>query len=204
MTKTKVLFLDRDGTIIYDSHYIRTVEQVNFIDGADNAMALAKQAGFKIVVVTNQAGIAKGIVTEAEVQEINAAMQSRLLEKHAGYDLLYYCPYHPDYRHPEYDKFQSWRKPETGMVEQAVSDFAVMGLEVDRSASYFIGDKQVDVACGLRSGVRPILVMTGYGEADKCVSRNTPPEFIAKDLTEAILTYILPDTVSPAPKNIIA
>ncbi len=199
MQKIKVLFLDRDGTMIYDElgDYIRTVEQVRLIPNADVAIALAKRAGYKIVIVTNQAAIAKGIVTESRVQEINNFLQTMLAPKQATYDLCYYAPSHPSVPHPMYDQRKTWRKPDTGMVEQAVKDFAAQGFEVDKAHSFFIGDKQIDIECGSRAGLRPILVMTGYGEAEECRKKQTPPEFIAADLYDAVVNYVLAVTPTP-------
>lgn len=192
--KVKVLFLDRDGTIIYDrlGDYITRVDQAHMIPGADDAIAKAKMAGFKIVIVSNQAGIAKGIVSKQVVEEINAYMQGMLSLKDAKYDFCYFAPYHPDYPNQEYEPYKTWRKPNIGMVVQAIQDMAKLGLEVDVEESYFIGDKQVDVACGIRAGLRPILVMTGYAEENECREKNTVPEYVAKDLYDAIVNYILP------------
>jgi D-glycero-D-manno-heptose 1,7-bisphosphate phosphatase len=189
------LFLDRDGTIIHDSpDSITSLDQVCLIHRADDALALAKQAGFKLVMISNQGGIAKGIVTKARVDEINAYIQSLLEPKHATFDLLYYAPSHPKYPNAEYDTFKHWRKPETGMIEQATHDFALQGFTVDFSRSYFIGDKQIDVECGLRAGLRTVLVQTGYGEVEKCREKNTLPDFVASDLYDAVASYILNHT----------
>lgn len=200
MQTIKALFLDRDGTLIYDElgGYIRTIEQVRLVPRVEDALAAAKEAGYKLVLVTNQAGIAKGIVTEERVREINDYLQARLREKGAELDLCYYAPSHPDHPHPKYDQYASWRKPETGMVEQAIVDFQAKGWTLDHRASYFIGDKQVDVECGLRAGLRSILVMTGYGELEKCRQRQTLPEFVAQDIYEAILGYVLKNEPCPA------
>lgn len=194
--RVKVLFLDRDGTIIYDrlGDYITRVEQALMIPGSDDAIARAKSAGFKIVIVSNQAGIAKGIVSKGVVEEINAYMQSLLEQKAAGYDLCYFAPYHPEYPKEEYESYKSWRKPNIGMVVQAIQDMAEMGLDVDMEESYFVGDKQVDVACGIKAGLRPILVRTGYAEVEECLRLNTVPEYVAEDLYDAIVNYILPGT----------
>lgn len=191
MQLTSALFLDRDGTIIHDSpDCITSPEQVRLIDRADDALALAKKTGYKLIMISNQGGIAKGIVTASRVDEINTHLQLLLAIKQATLDLLYYAPSHPNYPNTQYDAFKHWRKPETGMVEQAVRDLATQGFTVDRTRSYFIGDKQIDIECGLRARLRPVLVKTGYGEAEKCQEKNTLPEFIASDLYEAI-AYIL-------------
>jgi D-glycero-D-manno-heptose 1,7-bisphosphate phosphatase len=189
----KVLFLDRDGTINRDSgSYISSKEQIELIDRADEAIALARNAGFRIVVVTNQAGIARGITTVEEVEEVNRYLYDLLAVRNAHYDQCYFCPSHPDYPHPEYDRYIDFRKPATGMVDLAISDFLKEGFEVDRSASFFIGDKTVDIECGLRAGLRPVLVRTGHNEEALCYQRNIIPEFVADDLYQAVTGYILP------------
>ncbi len=191
MQTISALFLDRDGTIIHDSpDSITSLDQVRLIERADDALSLAKQDGFKLIMISNQGGIAKGIVTKARVDEINTLMQSMLAPKGATLDALYYAPSHPSYPDADCDALKRWRKPDTGMVEQAISDFAAQGLTIDLTRSFFIGDKQIDVECGLRAGLRAILVKTGYGEAEKCQEKNTLPEFIASDLYEAV-AYIL-------------
>ncbi|MFQ3596849.1 MAG: HAD-IIIA family hydrolase [Chloroherpetonaceae bacterium] len=197
MQTISAIFLDRDGTIIYDSpDSITSIEQVRLIPHADDALALAKQAGFKLIMISNQGGIAKGIVTASRVDEINGFMQSLLATKNATLDMLYYAPSHPKYPNAEYDAFNHWRKPETGMIAQAIRDLATQGFSVERAHSFFIGDKQLDVECGLRAELRPILVKTGYGEVEKCREKNTLPEFIADDLYEAV-AYILNHASQP-------
>jgi D-glycero-D-manno-heptose 1,7-bisphosphate phosphatase len=193
MQPIKALFLDRDGTIIYDElgGYIKSIEQVRFVPGAIEALAAAKKAGYKLVLVTNQAGIAKGMVTEERVQEIHHYIQTQLQESGASFDACYYAPTHPDHPTPHHEHLQSWRKPSTGMIEQAATDFAAQGLYLDRAQSYLIGDKQIDVECGLRAGLRPILVMTGYGELEQCKKKNTMPYRVADHIYEAIMTFIL-------------
>jgi D-glycero-D-manno-heptose 1,7-bisphosphate phosphatase len=190
--KVKVLFLDRDGTINQDQGvYISSREQLVLIERAGEAIALARKAGFRIVIVTNQAGIARGITTIEKVEEINRYLQELLLAKDAGFDRCYFCPSHPEYPNPEYDRFIDCRKPATGMVEQAVGDFLREGLDVDRGGSFFIGDKSVDIECGIRAGLRPILVRTGHNEEELCLQRNIIPEFIADDLFQAVTEHIL-------------
>ena len=190
--KIKVLFLDRDGTINKDTgSYIASREQLQLIDRADEAIALARNAGFRIVIVSNQAGIARGIATVEQVEEVNRYLNELLSLKNAGFDRCYYCPFHPEYPHPDYDRFIDYRKPATGMVELAINDFLAEGLIVDRGASFFVGDKTIDVECGLRAGLRPVLVRTGHNEEALCLTRNIIPEFVADDLYTAVTEYIL-------------
>ncbi len=194
--KIKVLFLDRDGTINRDiGTYVTTREQFQLIEGAAEAIALAKQAGFEIVIITNQAGIAKGIVTAEQVEDIHLYLNELLTASNTFFDRSYYCPTHPDYPHPEYDRFAWCRKPETGMVDRAFADYLASGLEVDKTRSFFIGDKTVDVECGLRAGLRPILVRTGHGEEELCRQRRIIPEYVADNLYQAITGYVLSSNV---------
>ncbi len=192
-SKVSVLFLDRDGTIIEDllGEYIRRVDQVNIIPGADMAMALAKKAGFVLVIASNQGGIAKGIVSEKTVNEINHALQKRLSLKDASFDLCYYAPSHPDCPDPVFDKKISWRKPATGMIEEASKDLLKQGFEIDKETSYFIGDKMMDVMCGQNWGLKTGLVLTGHAEKRECQKNGIVPDFIADNLYEAIVMHVL-------------
>lgn len=191
----KVLFLDRDGTINHDTgKYIASVEDFVLIDRADEAIALAKAAGFHIVIVSNQAGIARGLTTIEQVEEVNRYLSVLLARRGTGYDRCYYCPYHPNHPHPEYDRYAGFRKPETGMVEQAIEEFRAEGLIVDRQQSFFIGDKTVDIECGYRAGLRTVLVRTGHNEEALCHERQIVPEHVADTLYHAVAHYILPST----------
>jgi D-glycero-D-manno-heptose 1,7-bisphosphate phosphatase len=193
LENVKVLFLDRDGTINKDlGNYVSTRQDFELIERADDAIAAARQAGFRIVIITNQAGIARGIVTPEQVEDVNLYMSELLLRKNTYYDRCYYCPSHPDYPHPEYDRFIDCRKPSPRMVELAIEDFRNEGLEVDMAVSFFIGDKLIDVECGLRAGLRTILVRTGHNEEALCLERGVLPEFVADDLYQAVTGYILP------------
>ncbi|MEI6847686.1 MAG: HAD family hydrolase [Chlorobiaceae bacterium] len=188
----KVLFLDRDGTINQDiGSYVFLKEQLQLIDRADEAIALAKDAGFRIVIVSNQAGIARGIATVEQVEEVNRHLNDLLSAQNAGFERCYYCPFHPNYPHSEYDRFRAYRKPGTGMVEQAISDYLAEGLIVDRSESFLVGDKVIDVECALSAGLRPVLVRTGHNEESLCLEKNIIPEFVADDLYQAVKEYIL-------------
>lgn len=190
--KVKVLFLDRDGTINKDQgEYVATREQMVLIERAGEAIALARRAGFRIVVVTNQAGIARGITTIEQVEDINRYLNELLSAAGASYDRCYFCPSHPGHPHPEYDRYMDCRKPSTGMVDQAVSDFLEDGFAVERSESFFIGDKTIDIECGLRAGLRTILVRTGHNEEELCREKNITPEFVADNLFDAVAGYVL-------------
>jgi D-glycero-D-manno-heptose 1,7-bisphosphate phosphatase len=192
MESVKVLFLDRDGTINKDiGSYVSNREEFILIDRADEAIAIARAAGFRIVIITNQAGIARGIVTPQEVEDVNDYLNELLAERQTSFDRCYYCPAHPNYPHPEYDRFMDRRKPSPLMVEQAIADLREEGFEVDREASFFIGDKVIDIECGQRAKLKTILVRTGHNEEALCHERGISPDHVADDLFQAVTGFVL-------------
>jgi D-glycero-D-manno-heptose 1,7-bisphosphate phosphatase len=194
MESVKVLFLDRDGTINQDiGSYVASREQFVLIDRADEAIARARQQGFRIVIVTNQAGIARGIVTPDQVEDVNDYLNELLASRETSFDRCYYCPAHPGYSHPEYDRYLDSRKPSPRMVEQAIADFMEQGFAVDRAASFFIGDKLIDIECGKRAGLRTVLVRTGHNEESLCEHRQIFPDHVADDLYQAVTGFVLPE-----------
>ncbi|NTW54934.1 MAG: HAD family hydrolase [Chlorobaculum sp.] len=192
MESVKVLFLDRDGTINKDiGSYVSSREEFILIDRADEAIAIARAAGFRIVIITNQAGIARGIVTPREVEDVNDYLNELLAQRQTSFDRCYYCPAHPNYPHPEYDRFMDRRKPSPLMVEQAIADLREEGFEVDREASFFIGDKVIDIECGQRAHLKSILVRTGHNEEALCAERGIVPDHVADDLYQAVTGFVL-------------
>ena len=171
------VFLDRDGTIIEEAGYLSDPAQVRLIPGVADALARLRKAGFRIVVVTNQSGIARGYFGEADVAKVHAALDRLLAEHGAGIDAYYFCPHHPDFGSP-----CECRKPGTGMVKMAA-----MELGLDVAASYFVGDKAADVELGINSGGRAILVLTGYGKEEHTLleAKGTAPYQVLEGLPEA-------------------
>lgn len=153
----QAVFLDRDGTINVEKDYLYRPEEFEFIPGAAEAIRLLNRAGFLVVVVTNQSGVARGYYTEQDVYQLHRHIEQLLLMADARIDAWYYCPHHPAGQHP-YNLDCDCRKPRTGMLEQAAQD-----LGIDLSRSWMVGDKQVDVEAGIAAGCRPLLVLTGYG-----------------------------------------
>lgn len=135
----KAIFLDRDGTINVDKHYIYRKEDFEFIPGAIEALKRFKQSGYLLIIITNQSGIARGYYTEEDFIKLNSWMQFILSEMGAGIDKVYYCPHHPDAVIDRYRLVCNCRKPKTGLFHQAVKDF-----NIDLSRSYAVGDRLRD------------------------------------------------------------
>lgn len=153
----KAVFLDRDGTLNVEKEYVHRIEDWEWIPGAIDALVALKKAGFLVIVVTNQAGIARGYYTDAEVNRLHAWINQELKKHGAMIDAFYHCPHHP-----EFSGECECRKPRPGMIYQASSD-----LDVSLSQSWLIGDKASDIQAGLAAGVKPILVSTGYGKTER-------------------------------------
>ncbi|HEX6132350.1 MAG TPA: HAD-IIIA family hydrolase [Longimicrobiales bacterium] len=158
----RAVFLDRDGTIIDEAHYLADPERVRLIPGAAEALAALHEAGFALVVVTNQSGIARGLYTDADFRAVQERLDTLLAERGVKLDLVLYCPHHPDFTGP-----CECRKPGLGMYHTAAA-----ALGVDLAASVYVGDRVKDVLPALATGGRGYLVRTGYGAAE---SRDAPP-----------------------------
>ena len=149
----KAIFLDRDETLIEDPGYINHPDQVKLLDGIAEALIELKALGYKLIVVTNQSAVARGIVTEKVLGEIHSRLKQLLAEKDAFLDGIYYCPYHPDGVVPKYRQESDCRKPNPGMLLKAADE-----MDIDLSQSWCIGNSIRDVEAGQRAGCKTILV----------------------------------------------
>lgn len=161
-----VLF-DRDGTLMEDVHYCGDPAKVKLYPGVPEALGKLKAAGFRLFIVTNQSGIARGLFTEAQYHAVQAEFLRQLGP--GLIDASYFCPDLPNTPSLR-------RKPATGMVLEAAADF-----NIDLPRSWFIGDKCSDIECGSRSGARTILVLTDCGASQTCT-----PDFTASDVPAAV------------------
>lgn len=189
----KALFLDRDGTIIKEVKgnspetlgYVLTVEDVELIEGSASAIAMARDLGFKIIVVTNQSAIARGWLTIDTLSDINDKISSLLLDENPGaiIDAVFFSPFHKDGKIPEYSIEHRTRKPNTGMIDDAAKQF-----DISLENSYMIGDSLSDMQTGLNAGLHNILVETGYGKMaqKKYLDENVKIDFIASNLKHAV------------------
>jgi D-glycero-D-manno-heptose 1,7-bisphosphate phosphatase len=168
--KRKAVFLDRDGTLIEEVNFLSRVEDLRVFPFTLEALRMLKDAGFLIVVVTNQSGIGRGIYDAEAMHAIHDAMQSQL---DGLIDAFYFCPHLPC-------DGCSCRKPSLGMLESAVKDFSI-----DLTNSWMIGDKKIDVETGRNAGSRTALVMTGYGRSHANQLESTP-DVLAENLLDAV------------------
>lgn len=155
----KTVFLDRDGTINIEKNYLFKTEDFEFIKGSERAIKLLNDHGYKVIVITNQAGVARGFYSEKEVNKLHKYINQKLEQAGAHIDGFYYCPHHPVAGIGFYKRICNCRKPNTGLFEKAAQDF-----DVDVEHSYMIGDNIADIQGGNNFGVKTILVSTGYGK----------------------------------------
>ena len=154
----KAVFLDRDGTINEEKNYLHRIEDFAFIPGVPLAIRRLNQAGFLVIVVTNQSGVARGYFEMADVRRLHDHVACRLASEQAHVDGFFICPHHPEAGQGLWRKQCDCRKGAPGLLLQAAEQ-----LHVDLSRSFMVGDKEADMEAGQRAGCTPLLVMTGYG-----------------------------------------
>ncbi|OGC04214.1 hypothetical protein A2276_06380 [candidate division WOR-1 bacterium RIFOXYA12_FULL_43_27] len=176
----KAVFLDKDGTINHDKGYIDHPSKIDLLPGSSEAIRTFNEAGLKVVVITNQSGVARGYFNEGMLSAIDKSLQKKLLSENAFYDAIYYCPHHPEVGSYPYKQDCDCRKPNPGMLLKAAEEF---NLNLDEC--FMVGDKLSDIEAGKNAGCKTVLVLTGYGEEVKANLNGTRPDFIAKDLLEA-------------------
>ena len=168
--KKPAAFIDRDGTLIEEVNFLSKVADLQIFPYTAEAIGKLKDAGFRVIVVTNQSGIGRKIYSEADMHSIHKAMQERL---GGAIDGFYFCPHLPD-------EGCNCRKPNLGMIESAQTDF-----DIDLENSWMIGDKKIDVETGGKAGIRAALVLTGYGSAH-VEELEKHPDIVAENLLEAV------------------
>ena len=156
--KRPAVFLDRDGTVNVEVHYLSQPEQIELLPTVSETISLLKSRGIPVVIVTNPAGIARGYFPEPRLIAIHDHLRRILAEKNARIDGIYYCPHHPIAGLGEYRKVCDCRKPMPGMLTRAASDLAI-----DLAGSLLIGDRESDLQAGANAGCQTALVTTGYG-----------------------------------------
>ena len=185
--KHHAIFLDRDGTINHDSGYIKDPSEVVLLPGVSEGIKkLKNEFGFKAIVVSNQAGVAKGIMTIADVEAVNVRINNLLKKYGTEVDAFYYCPFHPDFDPPEKS---ICRKPSPFMIVQAAEEQAI-----DLSRSYMIGDKASDIESGISAGIKTILIIGEDNRNEISILHNLgkKPNFTAANFKE-VCDFIIND-----------
>ncbi|MGE5390780.1 MAG: D-glycero-alpha-D-manno-heptose-1,7-bisphosphate 7-phosphatase [Deltaproteobacteria bacterium] len=173
--KNKAIFLDRDGVLSLEKGYITSVDQLELYPFSEQAVLKLKAAGWKTIVVTNQACVARGLMTESDLQIIHNQLSEFL-----QVDNIYYCPHHPQGEADNpYAIRCNCRKPEAGLILKAARE-----NHIDIDQSYMIGDRATDVIAGKKAGLTTVLVRTGYGSSP--LEQPVEPDLIFNDLGEFV------------------
>ncbi len=175
----RAIFLDRDGTLVYPGHYPSLPEDLRLYEGIGPELGMLQEAGFKLVVVTNQAGIARGYFTEDDLAHMHVYLASVLAESGVRLDGIYHCPHHPEGVVPELAIRCACRKPQPGMLLQAANDLAI-----DLHASWLVGDILDDIEAGNRVGCQTVLVDLETEALPRTQGRD--PSFVARNTLHAL------------------
>lgn len=179
-SRRRAVFLDRDGTINVEKDYLYRVEDFEFIPGVPEAIRRLNDAGFLVVVVSNQSGVARGYFGVQEVEQLHRHMLTELALRGARIDGIYYCPHHPTQGTGEFLRECGCRKGSPGMLLDAARD-----LGIDLSASFMVGDKRADIEAGCAAGCRSLLVLTGHGVGQYAEPQDAPVA-VFDDLPDAV------------------
>ena len=182
-TGTPGVFLDRDGTVGEEVGYVNHVSRCRLLPRSAEAIRLLNEAGRRVAIVTNQAGVARGYFGEEMIVAVHERLRGLLESAGARVDGIYYCPHHPSAGDPPYRSECECRKPLPGLVLRAARE-----LGIDLARSYMIGDSARDVKAAQAAGVTPVLVLTGYGRGEWEHQRERftiPPAHVAEDLLDA-------------------
>ncbi|MBO0722534.1 MAG: HAD family hydrolase [Blastocatellia bacterium] len=180
--KKRAIFVDRDGTLNEEVGYITEMSQFRLFDFAAESIKMINDAGWYAVLITNQAGIARGRYSEEFLRRLHAQMELSLSRDGARLDAIYYCPHHPEFGDPPYRQDCNCRKPRPGLIEKAAKEFSL-----DLNSCYIIGDRISDIETGHTAGTRSVMVMTGYGREEyRDAIRQRPPDHAADNLLAAV------------------
>jgi D,D-heptose 1,7-bisphosphate phosphatase len=182
------VFLDRDGVIIRDVDNLTKPEQIELLPNTAKALKLLNKEKIPVIVITNQPVIARGWITEQDIEEIHKVLKEKLAEKNASIDAVYYCPHHPNANLTQYKQVCECRKPEPGMLLQGARDF-----NINIRDCYLVGDRKSDILAGKKAGCKTtIFVKTGIdkpinsGSVSKSELENVKPDYVCKDILEAV------------------
>ena len=182
--KHRAIFLDRDGTVSYEVGYVNHLSRYDIMPGSADAIRKINQSDFLAILVTNQAGVARGYFKEELIVKVHEKLQNILSDRDAYLDAIYYCSHHPEVGEPPYRKNCDCRKPKPGLIKRAQKEF-----HIDLSKSYIIGDSIKDIETGFTVSLPGILVLTGYGKGEyeyHSSEWSIRPVHVAEDLMAAV------------------
>lgn len=180
----RAIFIDRDGTISEEVGYINHLSRFRLFPYSAAALNQLHKNGYLAIVITNQAGVARGYFSEAMVQEIHQQMKKELETSGARLDAIYYCAHHPSVGEPPYQLDCDCRKPKPGLLLRAAQD-----NNIDLANSWMVGDRYSDIELAANAGVKSALVLSGYGRGEwehQRESWSRQPDLVADDLLAAV------------------
>ncbi|MBU1109075.1 MAG: HAD family hydrolase [Candidatus Riflebacteria bacterium] len=176
----KAIFLDRDGTLNPDPGYISNPDDFILFPGVGEALANLKKAGYLLILITNQSGISRGLISWQQLELVHQKLQNLLAAADASLDAIYLCPHHPDYPPVNGVSACDCRKPQPGMILQAIKDF-----DIDTQSSYVIGDRGSDVKIAINAGIQPIYIgkslLPGYEKVQTFVDLKAAAEWLLRE-----------------------
>jgi D-glycero-D-manno-heptose 1,7-bisphosphate phosphatase len=187
-SKRRAVFIDRDGTISEEVGYVNHPSRYRVFPYAAEAIKQLNEAGWLAVLVTNQAGVARGYFTEDVIGAVHDLLARELEGGGARLDAIYYCPHHPSVGEPPYRFDCDCRKPRPGLIRRAAAD-----LDIDLAASWMVGDRYSDTELARNAGTRAALVLSGYGRGEWEYQRGAwrhEPDLVAENLLEAVRKII--------------
>lgn len=186
--KRRAVFMDRDGTLSEEVGYVNHPSRFRLFPYAASAIKHLNDSGWLAIVITNQAGVARGYFSEDMIQTIHAAMRQELENSGARLDAVYYCAHHPTVGEPPYRFDCDCRKPKPGLISRAAKEF-----DIDLEGSWMVGDRYGDVELARNAGVNSAFVLSGYGRGEWEHQRAgwiEKPDLVAKDLLEAVKAIV--------------
>lgn len=182
--KRPAVFIDRDGTISEEVGYVNHPSRFRLFPYSAEAIKLLNNSGWLAILITNQAGVARGYFSEDVIVSVHDRLRSDLEVEAANLDAVYYCAHHPTVGQPPYRLECDCRKPKTGLIDRATKDF-----EIDLTASWMVGDRYSDIELARNAGLHSAFVLSGYGRGEWEYQRGIwkhEPEIVSENLLEAV------------------
>ena len=189
--KRPAVFIDRDGTISEEVGYVNHPSRFRLFPYSSEAIRILNNNGWLSIVITNQAGVARGYFSDDVIVSVHEQLKRDLQEESAQLDAIYYCAHHPSVGEPPYRLDCDCRKPKAGLIKRAAGDF-----EIDLSNSWMVGDRYSDIELAHNAGLRSAFVLSGYGRGEWEYQRSSwklKPDLVSEDLLEAVNSIIMSD-----------